>query len=163
MKHLEMIQAVITRLSNEGFLIKGWAITVASALFGFAIDSWNWPLALVAVGSSLAFWTLDASFLRSERLFRALYAQVRKGAAVVDAFSMDATSKGFLTHAKTDPGGGVTSRWNAFRRPTLLLLYGTIIVVAAALAIVIASGEDPRRRAQGSRRLQRARRPSFRL
>ena len=30
-KHLELIQAVITRLANNSFLMKGWALTVTGA------------------------------------------------------------------------------------------------------------------------------------
>jgi hypothetical protein len=30
-KHLEMIQAVISRLANNSFLLKGWSITLVSA------------------------------------------------------------------------------------------------------------------------------------
>ena len=34
-KHLELIQAIITRLASNSFFIKGWALTVAAATFGF--------------------------------------------------------------------------------------------------------------------------------
>jgi hypothetical protein len=37
LKHLEFIQAVITRLANDSFLRKGWALTVAGAFYGFAV------------------------------------------------------------------------------------------------------------------------------
>gem|GEM_PF-6654994 len=30
-KHLDLIQAIITRLSNNSFLIKGWCITLKRA------------------------------------------------------------------------------------------------------------------------------------
>jgi hypothetical protein len=32
-KHLEFIQGVITRMNTSSFLIKGWTITLVSALF----------------------------------------------------------------------------------------------------------------------------------
>jgi hypothetical protein len=37
-KHLEFVQAVIIRLANDSFLMKGWALTVAGLIFGFAVD-----------------------------------------------------------------------------------------------------------------------------
>lgn len=36
MKHLEFIQTVIGRLSTNAFLMKGWALTVSAAFFGFS-------------------------------------------------------------------------------------------------------------------------------
>jgi hypothetical protein len=141
-KNLEMIQAVVTRLSNEGFLVKGWAITVASALFGFAISSESWALALVAIGPTLAFWLLDMTFLRSERLFRALHSHVQRGTGQVGPFFMAATTETFTKIAAVDPGGGVESHRAAFLRPALLLLYGAIMATAVVLAVVIWATND---------------------
>ncbi|MEN9503463.1 MAG: hypothetical protein RI964_2748 [Pseudomonadota bacterium] len=36
LKHLEMLQQVITRMASNSFLIKGWSITLISALLAFA-------------------------------------------------------------------------------------------------------------------------------
>ena len=33
LKHLEMIQAVITRMAKNSFLLKGWSITLTAAIF----------------------------------------------------------------------------------------------------------------------------------
>ena len=40
-KHLEFIQSVITRMATNSFLAKGWALTVAGALYGFAVNHLN--------------------------------------------------------------------------------------------------------------------------
>lgn len=64
-KHLEFIQAVVGRLGNNGFLVKGWAITVTGIFFGFAVDSHDWRLGLVSVVPIVAFWGVDAYFLLS--------------------------------------------------------------------------------------------------
>ena len=34
--HLQMIQAVITRMAGNSFLIKGWSVTLVAALFALA-------------------------------------------------------------------------------------------------------------------------------
>ena len=81
--HLEMIQTVISRLATDGFLMKGWAITLATAVFGFGLQSKSWPLALFAMPSSFALWALDAYFLRCERLFRELFRRVAERDAVL--------------------------------------------------------------------------------
>ena len=77
LKHLDFIQSVIGRLAGNSFVIKGWAITVAAAIFGFALNSSNTLLVVAAVIPTVAFWVLDTYFLRTERLFRALYDEVR--------------------------------------------------------------------------------------
>src|SRR6266487_2496159 len=91
LKHLDLIQAVIGRLAGNSFLIKGWTITVAGAFFGFALSSHSAWLAVTATVPILAFRWLDAYFLRAERLFRALYDEVRLKDERVTPFSMGAT------------------------------------------------------------------------
>jgi hypothetical protein len=59
-KHLEFIQNIINRMSNNSFLLKGWNVTVSSAILALIIGNPNPLLALVALLSSLSFWGLDA-------------------------------------------------------------------------------------------------------
>jgi hypothetical protein len=75
--HLQMLQAVITRMAGNSFLLKGWSVTLVSALFALSADRSNGAFAYVAVLPVLMFWGLDAYFLRQERLFRKLYDRVR--------------------------------------------------------------------------------------
>jgi hypothetical protein len=141
-KHLEMIQAVITRLSNEGFVVKGWAVTVAGVFAGLAINSEEWKLAAIACFPTLAFWALDTSFLRAERLFRALHEHVRKGTGGIEPFFMGATAPGFLVIAKKDPGGRVDSWLKAFGRPAIRNLYATIVAALIIVSLVAAGMDD---------------------
>ena len=76
-KHLEMIQGVINRLAGNSFAIKGWSITLASALIAIAVDKSDGRFTLVALLPVMAFWILDGYFLWQERLFRKLYDAVR--------------------------------------------------------------------------------------
>lgn len=36
LKHLDFLQLVITRMNVNSFSLKGWAVTLVSALFAFA-------------------------------------------------------------------------------------------------------------------------------
>jgi hypothetical protein len=141
-KHLEMIQAVITRLSNEGFVVKGWAVTVAGVFAGLAINSEEWKLAALACFPTAAFWILDTTFLRAERLFRALHEHVRRGTENVEPFFMGATAPAFLALAKTDPGGGVDSWWRAFARPAIRNLYVAIVAALIIVSVVAANMDN---------------------
>lgn len=87
-KHLELLQPVITRMASNSFALKGWSVTITAALLGLAAKDANSGYAIVAFYPAIAFWCLDAYYLRQERRFRALYDAVRKDEKV-DAFSMD--------------------------------------------------------------------------
>jgi hypothetical protein len=133
-KHLDMVQAVVARLGGNGFVIKGWAVTVAGAFQGFGITRDNGWLALAGALPTCLFWFLDASFLRSERAFRMLYGRIRGG--VVEPFFMNATSSEFLDSLETKERTSVAWR-TTILRPSLALFYSALIVSAVAIAAFI--------------------------
>jgi hypothetical protein len=77
-KHLEFIQNIINRMSNNSFLLKGWNVTVATAILALIVGIPKPLFIIIALFSSLAFWGLDAYYLRQERLFRLLYDDLQK-------------------------------------------------------------------------------------
>lgn len=78
-RHLEMIQAVITRMARNSFLIKGWAVTLMVGMWVASGRFENPYLYLFALIPTLLFWFLDGYYLWQERLFRGLYDYVRQG------------------------------------------------------------------------------------
>ncbi|QKV95518.1 hypothetical protein HUT19_30400 [Streptomyces sp. NA02950] len=125
-KHLEFIQAVVTRLGNNSFLLKGWCLTLAAGLLAFAAEGSRVSVAVTAFVPLLAFWLLDGYFLWQERLFRNLYDQVRKPAGGgVEPFAMNPRPYAAGT------------RWRqAACSVTLALFYGGMAV--AHLAVLVA-------------------------
>lgn len=85
--HLEMIQGVINRMGSNSFMIKGWAVTLVSALFALSVD--NYKFLFISLVPILLFWWLDTFFLRQERLFRELYDNVTSKSNSDITFSMD--------------------------------------------------------------------------
>lgn len=77
-KHMEFIQAAITRMAQNSFLAKGWSITLTTALLGIAIRDGAYQFALLGLLPVLMFWILDAYYLALERSFRKLF-DVAKG------------------------------------------------------------------------------------
>jgi hypothetical protein len=75
--HLEMIQGIVNRLSQNSFLLKGWSVILISALFALSAQNKNQAFVFLAYLPLFVFWFLDAYFLCQERLFRALYDKVR--------------------------------------------------------------------------------------
>jgi hypothetical protein len=142
-KHLELIQAVVARLGNDGFLMKGGALTVAGAFNGFAIDKANWHLALASIFPTVTFWGLDAYFLRCERLFRCLYSKVRAKDQVIKPFFMGATGKWFTRLATGgDNDDDVDSWWRTGWSGTLLAFYGAIVLAVLAVITLIICHND---------------------
>jgi len=79
-KELDLIQSVINRMANNSFLIKGWAMTLMSALIAFGKDSIlgnmnNSYYLIMIIGVLIPFWILDAYYLRQERIFIRIYNQ----------------------------------------------------------------------------------------
>lgn len=72
-KHLEFIQNIITRMNSNSFTIKGWMITIVSALLAIYASNSNEIFIFVAIFPVVVFWFLDAYYLTQERKFRKLY------------------------------------------------------------------------------------------
>lgn len=138
-KHLEMIQAVIARLGTDSFLVKGWAATLNTALFGFAITRTDWKLSLLALVPSLALWGLDAYFLRAERLFRALYDAVRTSIPAVEPFFMGATTLGFMDSLRKATDKATPTLWQVVWSKTLRNFYALLVALAIGLSVLLAA------------------------
>jgi hypothetical protein len=75
-KEIDLIQEVIKRMANNSFLIKGWYVTLLSAILVINKDQlqaiYDVPFIIMLVPVFL-FWYLDAYYLRQEIVFRKLY------------------------------------------------------------------------------------------
>ena len=76
-KHLEMLQNTITRMSGNSFLLKGWTVTLMTGIFVLSDKDSNRLFFLGAYIPLFVFWGMDAFYLHQERLFRKLYDYVR--------------------------------------------------------------------------------------
>jgi hypothetical protein len=90
-KHLEFLQNVITRMNSNSFLIKGWTITLVSALFALAAIDANVNYVLVSYIAIPVFWVLDGFYISQERQYRDLYKEVAAKVETEINFSMDAS------------------------------------------------------------------------
>ncbi len=117
-KHLDYLQAVIARMAQNSFLIKGWSVTLVSALFAFSAADKDHRYVLITYVAIPTFWVLDGFFIASERRFRSLYDKVRNlGEESID-FDLNPTP-----YAKKHPWiSGVFSE-------TLLVFYPVFIIL----------------------------------
>lgn len=89
-KHLEFIQELVSRMSGNLFFLRGWTITLITALLALFIKGTNASYVIYfLIVLILVFWILDGYFLSQERLFRDLYNYVRKLKEEEIDFSMD--------------------------------------------------------------------------
>ncbi len=89
-KEIDLIQACITRMAQNSFMIKGWLITLYAAIFVVIPLRFNYRIpSLVAALTVLCFWYLDGCFLKLETLYRWKYNWVIKKRLNNDQFLFD--------------------------------------------------------------------------
>lgn len=124
-RHLEMIQQIITRFDTNSFLLRGWGVTLITAIIALNTKEPDKTYFLIAYLPILVFWILDSYFISVKRRYRALYNYVRKLPDKKIDFSLD--SKPFEKGKNT---------WHrACFSSFPLTFYGTLffIVLAASL------------------------------
>ena len=133
MKHLEFIQAVITRMNTNSFQIKGWMVTIAAAVLALFASTQNRSFVLCGLLPTVLFWCLDAYYLTQERRFRGLYNDV---AGVSDSPQQ-------LKEFEMRPdlySGGKYSCWSAFRSQTIWPLYLSVTASLGGLFLWLKYG-----------------------
>jgi hypothetical protein len=126
LKHLELIQGVITRMGSNLFTLRGWMITLVVGLSVAFLEVGRNELQIILVLVVLIFWVHDAYFLSLERGYRCLYNKVRKLDEEAIDFSMDVSEFDVL---KT------TSIWYCMLSKTLSFFYIPTLILIALISI----------------------------
>lgn len=126
-KHLELIQGIISRMAGNSFLLKGWTITIIAAMFALAAKDANKIFVILAYFPTIMFWILDSYYLSQESHFRNIYNEVRiKSESDID-FSMKSKTTEWSVHL-----------WGeAAISPTISIFYGTIIILLLIIMVII--------------------------
>jgi hypothetical protein len=132
-RHLEMLQQIIARMSQNSFTIRGWSITLVTAAFALlATQDLDRRVVLFALIPTWIFWGLDASYFRTERLFRALYA-----AAVRRLTDPDAQPDVRPFDTDTSPFKKTTATWvRLLLSPSVAAIPGLLTMATIAYAAV---------------------------
>lgn len=121
-KHLEIIEGVIERLSQNSFALKGWAMTLVVAICALSAAGSERRFIVVAIIPIIVFWFLDAFYLRRERKYRELYNRVRLKAELqfdMDISVIEGRKTGFFNCLFS------ASEWPFY----LAILVGVIVIV----------------------------------
>jgi hypothetical protein len=139
-KHLELIQGVVNRLAGNSFSMKGWSITLVSALFALAAKDANVRYAALALLPALCFWGLDAYYLRQERLFRKLYDAVRTDKKFLDPRKPGEPGQPIASFSmNTAPVNSEVDSWSSVLiSPTIVWLHAPITIAVVAVIIYAA-------------------------
>lgn len=142
-KHLDFIQAVVTRMSAASSTAKAWLLPVVTAAYGYALTQRADSVALLGLGATLLFAYLDANYLRQEKRFRSLYRAVANGKYQIATFSLqpDDLPSEVPTKEKGD-WPGKTPKWvnrllpapNVWLSWSITPFYLPIVIVGIAIA-----------------------------
>lgn len=119
LKHLEFLQNVISRMNSNSFLLKGWTVTIVSALFAVSKKDSDYRFLAIAYISIVTFWILDGYFLSQERQYRDLYKKVTNIDEGVIDFCMNAS----------EYNKGKNNWINSMFSITLVIFYGLLILI----------------------------------
>lgn len=143
-KHLDFIQAVVTRMSAASSNVKGWLLPVVTATYGFALIQHSRGVTLLGLAAVVLFMFLDANYLRQERAYRRLYDTVAQGTRAVPRFSLDPSeaddpipaSAGWRERVRTVVGRWVPA-WSVWSSWSILPFYGALLLIGIHIRAVI--------------------------
>ena len=126
-KEIDLIQGCINRMAQNSFMIKGWCITIVTALIAFLDKNINaFILGFIFIIPILAFWYLDSFFLLTERLYRRKYEWVIKNRLTSDEKFFDLNPNSFKDVKKDKE---IKIMFSKTLRWFYLMLLGTVLLV----------------------------------
>ena len=124
-QHLGFIQDAISRQASHSFTVKGWAISVATALDAFILNQKIGASPWLVFLPPVSFLLLDSLYLRNEKIFRYLYEQT---------LANDGKIKPFQMHPAFEDKKEKWGYWlRTFYSPSIYLIHG--LTLGAAIYI----------------------------
>lgn len=134
-KYLEFLQNIISRMANNSFKIKGWTITLTTAVLGILATQKLLTVKYISIllVPIIGFSMLDAYYLKQERIFRKKY----------DKFVNDYNSNSFdnltiFQLSKQDPEKIKTNYVSNFFSKSIIGTYLTLVVLIIITIFIIA-------------------------
>jgi len=130
-KEIDLIQAVISRMANNSFLLKGWLVSLIAIIIALTKDSIitteSIYFGIILLLLVTVFWYLDAFFLHKERCYRKLYDWVIENRKNTDDYLYNLNYKRFEKQ--------VSCVLRIMFSKTLLVFYGFIFTILLLLTI----------------------------
>lgn len=132
-KHLELIQAVVSRMAGNSSTLKGWTVTLVAALIALAAKDGNPVYLWAGFLPAVAFGALDAYYLHLERSFRHLY----EAAAAPD------TDVPLFTLQRPRVERGLRHYLSTFGQPVIWGFYSAIILALVGALLYLSANARP--------------------
>jgi phage shock protein PspC (stress-responsive transcriptional regulator) len=127
-RHLEMIQGVIARMASNSFALKGWAVTLVTALIALLHTVGGTVHILIAYIPLLSFWGLDSYYLLQEKRYRELYDKVRE---------LSEEEIDFCMNARLEGPRGCMGFLSCLVSNTQLWFYLPLVFISTAVTLII--------------------------
>jgi len=123
---MDLLQAAIARMAGHCFAIKGWSITVTTAVIAVATKGGDPAFVSIGLLPVILFWGLDAYYLVLERRFRLLFkaAVTRLASDEGATFEMSPGAVNFREVVSTTA------------RPALLFVHGALLIVVILVRVL---------------------------
>lgn len=137
-QHLEFLQNNITRMNQCSFQMKGWAITIVSALIAVYVATinnescGNTLFIFIAIAPTVLFWILDALYLSKERKFIGIYNDVIHQEKTGDELKIKDYEMPLNKYT-----GWHYSIFSAIISPSESILYGLIVLGLVLFGVLI--------------------------
>jgi hypothetical protein len=118
-----MIQAIITRLAGNSGALKGFAVTVVTALLGVSINTHKASYAWLGTYPVVVLGLLDAYYLALERRYRELYNNAVDEADTAWGLAPEKATLSYVV--------------NAIGSPSVWAFYGAALVAVVVVAVTI--------------------------
>lgn len=126
-KHLDLVSAIISRMAQNSFTVRGWSITIVTAIVALGVQSLSPRMVVAALIPIIVFWAIDAFYLWQEQGFRRLYDVVRILSEDEIDFSLTPTNV-------------ATPLRVMLTTPILLLLYLGLAIACVTIALALEHG-----------------------
>lgn len=147
-KYLDYLQAIINRHNTNSFMLKGWTITLLSALLTLSAAIKEPNILLIALVPLIMFWSLDTFYLSKEKSFIDLFNSATKEQYILPK---EATFKEkFIPNDDNSIKGTVldfdmdftkfeiwtdNSLWTVFRSKTIFWFYFPLNIITTGIWI----------------------------
>jgi hypothetical protein len=128
-KHLDYVQAIITRMNANSFQLKNMAVVILTAMIALFATVPKVLLLFFAGFPLLVFWLLDTYYLQKERKFNAMYNDI---AGVTNQFEIRTYEMPLNKYS----GNGCSFGENFFSK-TISLFYFPLLLIVEAIAIIL--------------------------
>lgn len=133
MKEIDLVQNCISRMAQYSFIVKGWTISLVAALLALTPQKTNIRLlCIVCFVLTVCFWYLDATFLKTEKLYRRKYKWIIANRGITSEFSFDLDPNNEKMWIDEDQKNGKLSILSVMFTKSMVPIYGSLALLTFA-------------------------------